>query len=209
MKLKQKHPTAFLLCLCYAACLLGLLLLHLLQFAGNRIAHQKGAFPETQLTLADFTLEGLVEKDGVLVSTTTDPQMLLQDTQIKADAILLEAEFVYPPHLLMAFYAPPGQDYSVRNGVYGQTQGNTTLFLLPPSGGQSIRIDPGDVVSNPITIHKIILNPPRSIGSFFVFAPLDWTILSVAPALAASGISILGQGLALYQSKRKGDEPIG
>lgn len=194
MKFKQKHPTAFLVLLCYLVCLATIVLLHFVQFASNRAAHKRGEFPETQLSINDFELVGLMEKDGKLITTTTDPQLLLKNRELRADSVLFEAEFVYSPHLLMAFHTTPGQDYSVRNGIFGQTSGNTTLFLFPPAGGQSIRLDPGDVAGNPIVVHQIVLNPPRSAASFFTFSTGDWTALVVLPALAASAISIAGEG---------------
>lgn len=183
-----KHPAIRLVAACYLLWLAGLLVFHCGLLVANRVGYATGALQTAQLTVEDFTWVNLVEKDGLLVSTSADPQLILKDGTKKVDTLLLEMEFSHPPRLVTAFWAAQGQDYTLRQMAYpASNQRGTFQFFLPATGVQNLRVDPGTVAGNQITIHSIRVNQPRPFWAFFQFSTLEWVLWLCVPGLVASG----------------------
>ncbi len=188
MKQWLKKPAALLITACYGLWLLGLLGLHCFGFAANKLAYSNGTLQTKRLTAEDFDWVNIVEKDGTLISTNADPQLILRDTGMRVDTVILTIEYTKPPLVVTAFWAGEGQDYSVRRMAYpAKTTEDKTYFLLPVRGVQNLRIDPGTVAGNQMVVHSITVNQPRAFWEFFIFSTTEWVLLLTAPGLLASG----------------------
>ena len=188
MKLLRKRPAVFLVLACYALWLVGLLVMNGFGFITNRLAYNSGKFQTMQLTIEDFEWINLVEKEGTLISTSADPQLLLRNKEMPVDTLLLDIEYSLSHRVVTVFWAASGQDHSVRRMAYPASQEGTTMgFLLPVSGVQNLRIDPDSVAGNQMVIRSITVNQPRTFGEFFRFSTLEWVLFFTMPGLLASG----------------------
>lgn len=205
-RLYEKHPGGALCGACYALGLLLLLALHFAGFVQNRVAYSNGTLAHAELSVDDFELREMVEtEDGMLVATGGDPQMLLLDKERRVENVYMEVGYSLPHRQQMALWTPAGADYDIRALAYAKDQDGGTVFWLPAAGGQSLRIDPTSVPGNVMEIRRIEINRPRPFYAFFIFTPDEWLLLGVLPALAASGIELLRQGVGALRRRKAGD----
>ena len=191
----KKHPALCLVLTCYAVGLLVFLVVCLVGLVQNRLAYQSGALQTAALTLDDFDLVDLEpQEDGTLLSVGGDPQLRLRDTTRRVENVTVDITYRLTPLLVNAFWgdATTGEAaYSPRRMAYGsQTQGGLR-FLLPPAGGQSLRIDPGTVVGNTIAVNRIVINEKRPFYAFFIPTATQGLVLCALPALVACAIGLL------------------
>ena len=195
MKFRKRYPTAALLLFCYGLWLAGLVVWHLFGFVQNRVLYATGALAPATLAVADFDLDQMeLRADGALVTTGADPKMTLKDTARRVENLTIQFGYSQPPRVVTAFWAAPGQGYSVRRVAYATAYGRKDMFMLPPGGGQALRLDPGILAGNEITVHSIQINQPRPVGAFFRFSAAEWTAFAIAPGLAACAISLVLEG---------------
>lgn len=202
----KKHPAAKLPVLCYALGVLVLLAVCLGSLAANRIAYATGRLQTARLSLADFELRDLEQQaDGSLLCTSGDPQLVLKDAARAVESLHLQASYAAPPLKVNAFWAKPGQNHSLRQMAYPRQGSESAVqsFWLPPLGGQSLRLDPGIVPGNMVTIESIEINIPRPFWAFLLPSFTQWLLLAVLPGLVACGLAVLKQ-LGLWPRRKRG-----
>lgn len=172
----------------YLCALLAFLLVHFAYFVQNRLAYASGILTQQKLSLDDFILIDMeMTEDGSLVCLSTDPQLIAKDSSIVAENLNFQAEYTLPPLLVNVFWADVGEVHSVRNMAY-ETDSAEGLFLLPPGGAYSLRIDPGIQAENIVTINSITINTKRDFGFFFIPSGGELALLLFLPSLLASCI---------------------
>lgn len=191
LKLRHTHPTAFLLLVCYLAALLLWLVAHLGGFIVNRVYQANGTLPTRQLQPADFELHDMIERDGQLITTGSDPQMRLRDTALRAANVRVELCYAQAPWAATAFWAAPGAGHRVQNMVHAQKGEGSLLFLLPAAGGQSLRLDLDTKPGNVISITGITVNVPGHTARLFIPSSYEVAGFLVLPALVACGLSLI------------------
>ncbi|MGD9559006.1 MAG: hypothetical protein AB7V55_00175 [Oscillospiraceae bacterium] len=194
MEKQRFGRTALLFVFCYAAALLLLFGVHLGGFVANRLAYRSGALAPGQLALHDFTWQDMEEKDGRLVTTGGDPQLLLKDAGRRVENLVLELEFALPTKGITVFWAKPGMAHSLWAVAYPDE--NTGRVWLPAGGGQSLRIDPDSRPGNVVTVRQITVNQQRPFYAFFVPTAAEVAAVVVLPALAACLLQTVGVLLA-------------
>lgn len=201
----KKHPALSLVLTCYAVGLLVFLAVCLVGFAQNRLAYQSGALQTAALPLDDFDLIDLEkQEDGTLLSVGGDPQLRLRDAARRVENVTVDFSYRLDPVLVNAFWGDPAagdEAYSPRRMAYGQQAEGGLRFLLPAAGGQSLRIDPGTVVGNTITINRIVVNEKRPFYAFFIPTAGQGFMLCVLPALAACTIWLVAGALPRPRKK--------
>ena len=202
-KVRREHPSVFLVFACYLLCIVGWLLVDVGQLAYNRVLHQNGTLETTRLTVADFSLQEMEPMDGGFLTTGSDPQMIYSDAAQRVDTVRARIQYRTPPVVETAFYAAPGQPYSIRQMEYAQQEGEDSLFLLPAGGGQSLRIDPDATAGNLLWIEEIILNEKRPVYKFFIPSATEGALLLVGPALLASAVSVCLEIRRAWKGRKK------
>lgn len=197
------RPGAFLLLACYAAFLLGWLLLGLGRFVYNRALYASGALEEAVLTMEDFTCSGLEPLDGGWVTVNSDPQMILNDPARRVDTLRTRFTGLHAPQVETAFYAKPGQPYSLWRMVYARQTQDGQLYWLPAGGGQSLRLDPDSAAGNILQGGEMVINEKRPVYAFFLPSASVVALGLVGPGLVAAGLSILREGWQEWQARRK------
>lgn len=208
MTFGKRHPGLLLLLVCYACGLLVFLVAHTVGLVQNRLAYRNGALQPGVLALQDFELaHHLVEEEGVLHTTGTDPQLVLKDGERHVENVTLEVVYAQPPLMVNVYWAKPGQDYSLARIAY-PTQNGGKHFLLPPAGGQGLRLDLGSVNGNTIQFISATVNQKRPVWQFYLPSAGEVALLVVAPGLAACFLSVLaGFGLKPPRHGKKQAKP--
>ncbi|MDL2252541.1 hypothetical protein LJC49_00505 [Ruminococcaceae bacterium OttesenSCG-928-I18] len=199
---RKKHPSLFLLFACYVLCLLAAVLVGLGQFAYNRVLYQNGTLETVRLTAADFTLQQMEPMEGGFLTTGGDPQMILTDTERRVDTVRTKMRYRTEPLVETAFYAKPGEPYSVRRMVYAQQRGQDRVYELPAGGRQGLRIDPDSAAGNLLWVDEVILNERRPFYRFFIPSATEGAVLLAGPALLAGGIALCRQGLGALKGRK-------
>ncbi len=202
----RAHPARFLLGACYGLWLLGLVVLHVVQFAHNRAEYASGMLQPAVLSAEDFTLYELAEEDGALVSTGADPRMLLLDSARRVDSVWLDIAYEGDYGAAAVFWAAPGDEYSVRDMAYPATPGGS-VFYLPADGAQSLRIDPANLPGVKLEVRGVHVNVRPPVWAFFAPSETEWLLFAVAPGLLAAGVAVCAEGLCALRRRsavRKG-----
>ena len=207
MKVLKRKPGLALLACCYAGGLVLFLLWCLFGFAQNRIRYANGELVPMEFTMDridQFNFVDIEERDGRLVTTGRDPQLIYCSRVVLVENVVLELEYSKEPLLVNVFWKSDyDKEYSLREMAYS-LGGDNRLFLLPGAGAGALRIDPGTVAGNQITIHRITVNPKRPFYAFFIPSAGEAVTLAVLPGFVASGFYILWQaGLHPRGRKRK------
>jgi hypothetical protein len=203
-KRRKKHAGAALLPGCYLLALAVFLAVHLAGFIQNRLAYASGRLAYAELVLDDLDLAAdLTLESGVLLTDGYDPQLTLADRGMRVETLRLVAGYSRQPLVQTVFWAAPGHAYSPRRMAYPHSIGpEGSLFLLPPGGGQGIRLDPDTVPGNRISIEKVIVNEKRPIYLFFLPSSGEVALLAALPALAACALWLGGGLLRLGRPAR-------
>lgn len=220
MKAKiKKHPHFWLVICIYAIAVVVWLVVQLGGFIANRIMFATGELETGEFTLHpsvvlddNFVLNELAyvddaqntdENKAVLVTTGSDPQMIFKFGAAKVESVQLYFTYENTPQMVNVYWANNGQDYSVNNMAYAQ-DAQQSIFWLPATGGQSLRIDPDTRPGNMITVEKVVINAKRPFYSFFVPSAKQVLLLCVVPAFVAAVLVTLLSVLP-QKNKKAGD----
>ncbi len=208
-KLFRNHMGIAVTLFIYMMALLLFLLVHLGQFALNQIYYSNGTLQEKHLSISDFTLYDMeITGENTLYCYGSDPRMILNDASISVDTLTFSASYSLPPNMVTAFWAPAGQDYSVRAMAY-PTNDENSIFYLPAGGGQSLRIDPGTQAGNVVTVNSIIINTKRPFYMFFIPTAGEAISLFTIPALLSCVIVTMRQSGRSFFVFRKNKKKAG
>lgn len=202
----RAHPARFLLGACYGLWLLGLVALHVVQFAQNRAEYASGVLQPAALRAGDFTLYELAGEGNVFISTGGDPQLRLNDEGRKVENVLLDIVYEGDPGAATVFWAAPGEDFSVRNMAHPAAPGGS-VFYLPAAGVRGLRIDPANLAGVKMEVRGVYVNAPRPVWAFFAPSETEWLLFAAIPGLAAAGIAVCTEGLRAlraWRAARKG-----
>ncbi|MDL2293697.1 hypothetical protein LJC60_03600 [Ruminococcaceae bacterium OttesenSCG-928-D13] len=213
-KLLAKHPGAALVLACYAVALLLHLAVCTVALAQNRAAYASGELTPATLTLSDFELNDEIyqREDGMLVTSGADPQLLLVDRERRVESLTLHLGYSRAPRIRQVFWAVPGQDYDLRKTAYpfGRAEGEVVTFLLPPGGGQSLRIDPDSEAGTVIEFVSVTINERRPFWQFYQPDAGQALGLLLVPLLVGCGVSlVLEAALGRVFLRRKPNNPDG
>ncbi len=196
------HPARFLLGLCYGLWLLGMFAFHTGEYIANRMAYAGGELKTGVFYAGDFDKRELAEEGALLVSTGQDPQLLLLDEERKIENVYLDILYEKDPLAVTVFWAAPGADYSIRNMAYAAAPGGH-LYYLPPTGVQSLRVDPGAVAGNTIEVRGVYVNVRRPLWAFYAPSAAEWLAFAIAPGFAAACVAVALEARAAWPAKRK------
>ncbi len=187
-----------LIAFCYAAFFAASLLYSLYGFGEDRVQRALGGVEQQEVRTEDFALTDLAEgEDGVLVSQSPDPRMVLRQVPEYVRSVTVDVEFVnMDPGEFCVFYMPKAgmEDFDANYRVWAYNNGDGSYtFTLPRGKVYGLRMDPGIYTGIEMRIERIALNAPRSFLSWFT-PSRTWLLAQAAvPLLAAALIkAILG-----------------
>lgn len=185
---------------CYVAALLIWLLLSASAAFSDAMARVSGRLAEQTLHAADFSLVDLAltssdDTGDTLVTTTGDPQMILEDVSDRAvRTFRVWADYEGDAREMCLYYTTAaGQPYSQDHRVYPAQQADGSyLYTLPRCAIVSLRLDPcSPDEGHTVTIHlsKIALN--TDVGGYFIPSWYQVFCLVLYPGLAAAALDWL------------------
>ncbi len=199
-----RRPSACLVLGCYLAAFIGALVFATGQLIYNRVLYANGTFIPKVLSADDFTFEQMEDLGEGWLTTGTDPQMLLKDPTLRVDTLRTRFGYLNPPLVQTAFYAKPGQAYSLRRMVYAKTLGESRVYTLPAAGGQSLRLDPDSAMGNILTLEEIVINEKRPFYAFYIPSATAGALLLAGPALLACALGIAFEAKRALAQRRGG-----
>lgn len=210
MKQRLKKIPAPIVVLCYGVTVLGWLLVSLYHLGSDVLAKQLGSLYQQQLTVQQFELVNMhQQEDGTYLTENDDPQMIWQNTDgITVRTLRMEATFDGSPREMCLYYTTKeGEDFGLNKRVFAQQQNDGSyLYTLPQGKITALRLDPCSPADNKqltITFGSFTLNQPM--GAWHYLAP-GWAgaaNMVIVPALCASAISLLRQGVLAYKNKKR------
>lgn len=174
----------------------------------DAVASATGRLFPFSLTAQQFELVDLSQQeDGRLLTTSLDPQMIWQvPAQQTVRSLRMWVEFDQTPREMCLYYTTKeGESFSLEKRVFAkQLEDGSYLYTLTQTQIVSLRLDPCSPLEGypvTMTIEKMELNEPVGFASWLIPTPYQWFELVVYPALAASFLSIVWQGLKTRKNK--------
>lgn len=211
MKMPKKFRRRMLPVLCYLVALAGWLVWGLWGMAADGLDRASGRMTQQELAPADFALVDLEQTgEDTLVTTSGDPQMILEDVSDRTVRTLqIWADYDNPAREMCLYYTTQeGQPYSQDRRVFPRQQADGSyLYQLPRGRIVSLRLDPCSPDQDKtvtITVHRIALNTNASANLLPNWYQTFCLILY--PGLAAAVLD-WGLGLAAGIFSRKKETP--
>lgn len=200
---------------CYLLTLAGWLVLGAWNFGSDAVARAGGTLTEQQLSLSAFQLVDLQGEGDGYVSTSGDPQIILEDVSDQVVRTLsYRAEFDAEPREMCLYYTTAaGEPYSQDKRVFPMMgEDGSYIYTLPRTTIVSLRLDPCSPDANtPVTVQfegdAITLNAADALPSGLAYWLPSWYQLFcfvLYPALAGAILSWLRALWREIRTRRKG-----
>lgn len=187
---------------CYLLTLAGWLVLGAWNFGSDALSRAQGTLTEQQVSLREFQLVDLDAQEGGYTSTSSDPQIILEDVSDRVVRTLsYQAEFDSEPREMCLYYTTAvGEPYSQDKRVFPTIgEDGSYIYTLPRTTIVSLRLDPcSPDATDPVTVQfagdAITLNDADALPSGLAYWLPSWYQLFcflLYPALAAAILSWL------------------
>lgn len=187
---------------CYLLTLAGWLVLGAWNFGSDAVSRAQGTLTEQQVSLGEFQLVDLDAQEGGYTSTSSDPQIILEDVSDRVVRTLsYQAEFDSEPREMCLYYTTAvGEPYSQDKRVFPTIgEDGSYIYTLPRTTIVSLRLDPcSPDATDPVTVQfagdAITLNDADALPSGLAYWLPSWYQLFcflLYPALAAAILSWL------------------
>lgn len=187
---------------CYLLTLVGWLVLGAWNFGSDAVSRAQGTLTEQQISLEEFQLVDLDAQEGGYTSTSSDPQIILEDVSDRVVRTLsYQAEFDGEPREMCLYYTTAvGEPYSQDKRVFPTIgEDGSYIYTLPRTTIVSLRLDPcSPDATDPVTVQfagdAITLNDADALPSGLAYWLPSWYQLFcflLYPALAAAILSWL------------------
>lgn len=187
---------------CYLLTLAGWLVLGAWNFGSDAVSRAQGTLTEQQISLEEFQLVDLDAQEGGYTSTSSDPQIILEDVSDRVVRTLsYQAEFDGEPREMCLYYTTAvGEPYSQDKRVFPTIgEDGSYIYTLPRTTIVSLRLDPcSPDATDPVTVQfagdAITLNDADALPSGLAYWLPSWYQLFcflLYPALAAAILSWL------------------
>lgn len=187
---------------CYLLTLAGWLVLGAWNFGSDAVSRARGTLTEQQVSLGEFQLVDLDAQEGGYTSTSSDPQIILEDVSDRVVRTLsYQAEFDSEPREMCLYYTTAvGEPYSQDKRVFPTIgEDGSYIYTLPRTTIVSLRLDPcSPDATDPVTVQfagdAITLNDADALPLGLAYWLPSWYQLFcflLYPALAAAILSWL------------------
>lgn len=160
-----------------------------IEYRADLSARKNGSLVTKQLTVADFTTDGMREKDGQWQTTDGDSQMIYSPDGMFTGLAFTADYLVYPGDIILYYTTQPGADYSAKNRLYvSQDTDNPQLFScsMPATYVADIRLDPTTLAGNLIDFDTITINPPLTSADYLAVTPYTVLMFGIYSLLLAA-----------------------
>ncbi len=160
----------YLLVMLYIVMLVVMLLYSLVSFAGDRILRATGALYTYTVEAEELTFIDIVsDENGVLSSTSNDPQIILPSTNTLLASLTMNLRYTSESGEIVTYFTTDrSPEFSSSNRVFGSIEDDGIVFNFGLVSVNSLRIDPTNYIVEIGKLEHIIVNPQRDFIEFFL-----------------------------------------
>ena len=162
-------------------------------FAIESSAVKNGSLENYTLSAEDFVWNGVRNKDGVIITTDNDPQLLLETQQAFTSVEFYMESSLYPGEMVVYYTEPGDEGFSPRKRLWitPSDQQNWYVVETGMKNITSLRIDPTMYAGNVLTFGDFVFNTEKSIGDYFAVSYGDVYNLIIYTGIISSVLKFL------------------
>lgn len=146
-------------------------------------ARKNGTLVQSTLSATDFVWNGIKVKDGVVITTDNDPQMLLETPQKFTSLSFYMEPSIYPGEMCVYYTQPGDEAFSVQKRLWIVPADQPGWYTVETSmlDVTALRLDPTMYAGNILDFGDFVFNREKSFGEYFavsygdVFDLIVWT----------------------------------
>lgn len=156
-------------------------------------AVKNGSLKSYTLSAEDFVWNGVRNKDGVIITTDNDPQLLLEGVQKFTSVEFYMESSLYPGEMVVYYTEPGDAGFSQRKRLWitPSDQQNCYVVETAMKDVTSLRIDPTMYAGNVLTFGDFVFNTEKSIGDYFAVSYGDVYNLIIYTGIISSVLKFL------------------
>ena len=169
----------------------------LFAFVSESSARKNGDLCSYTLKADNFTWSGIANKDGTVVTTDNDPQMLLEAPMKFTSLRFYMKSSIYPGEMVVYYTEPGDAGFSVQKRLWIVPSDQPGWYVLeaPMKTVTSLRIDPTMYAGNILDFGEFIFNEEKAFSDYFAVSYGDFFNLIVYAGIISSVLKFLQEML--------------
>ena len=169
----------------------------LFAFVSESSARKSGDLYSFSLSAPNFTWNGIKNKDGEVITTDNDPQMIL-DAQIEFSSLRFYMKSSIYPGEMVVYYTEPGDrgfSSQKRLWIVPTDQPDWYMVETPMKTVTSLRIDPTMYAGNVLDLGEFVFNEEKAFSDYFAISYGDIFDLIIYTGIISSVLKFLQEML--------------
>ena len=165
----------------------------LLGFVTEVSARKNGRLGQYTLSATDFHWNGIAEKEGQIITTDNDPQMILEESKKFTSLKFYMESSIYPGEMCVYYTQPGDRAFSVQKRLWIVPADQMGWYMVETSMMDitALRIDPTMYAGNMLTFGDFIFNEEKNFGDYFSVSYGDVFDLVVYTGIISSVLKFL------------------
>lgn len=140
-----------------------------ISFLSESSARKDGSLLSKKMSVIDFVWNGIAEKEGVIITTDNDPQLILDGEQKFSSLRFYMESTAYPGEMVIYYTEKGDAGFSVQKRLWivPDSRMNWYIVKTPMKSVTSLRIDPTMYAGNILEFGDFIFNEEKSLGDYF------------------------------------------
>ncbi len=169
----------------------------LFAFVSESSARKSGDMYSYSLQAEDFVWNGIANKDGVVITTDNDPQMVLETPMKFTSLRFYMKSSIYPGEMVVYYTEPGDAAFSVQKRLWIAPANQPGWYILetPMKTVTALRIDPTMYAGNVLDFGEFIFNQEKAFLDYFTVSYGDFFNLIVYTGIISSVLKFLQEML--------------
>ena len=175
------------------ALIAGFLAQCLYGFVMESSAVKNGSLENYTLASTDFQWEGIRVKNGQVITTDNDPQMLFEKAQKFTSLTFYMESSIYPGETVVYYTEPGDAGFSVQKRLWIVPTDQLGWYTVETSmkNVTALRVDPTMYAGNVLTFGDFIFNREKTLGDYFAVSYSDVFNLIIYTGIISSVLKFL------------------
>ena len=175
------------------ALIAGFLAQCLYGFVMESSAVKNGSLENYTLASTDFQWEGIRVKNGQVITTDNDPQMLFEKAQKFTSLTFYMESSIYPGEMVVYYTEPGDAGFSVQKRLWIVPTDQLGWYTVETSmkNVTALRVDPTMYAGNVLTFGDFIFNREKTLGDYFAVSYSDVFNLIIYTGIISSVLKFL------------------
>lgn len=169
----------------------------LVSFARETIAHNNGSLYQYTVDSTDLTWSGIEYRNGHLMTTDNDPQMIFEKQQKFTSLRFYMEASIYPGEMVVYYTEPGDAGFSAQKRLWITPTDETGWYYVETTmkNVTSLRVDPTMYRGNIVTFGDFIFNEDKTFADYFEITPNHIFNLVVYTGIISSVLKFLQEML--------------